>query len=59
MQKKKIGGGGKKEKKQDESEDEGCKHVAKQMFFLVKVKLMKNEEDERVLKHKKLDEEIG
>jgi hypothetical protein len=50
-----VGGG----KKQDESEDEDCKHVAQQMFLGVKVKMMKNEDDERVLKHKKLDEEIG
>jgi hypothetical protein len=47
--------GDKEGKKQDESEGEGCKHVDEQMF-LGRVKMMKNEEDERVLKHKKLDE---
>jgi hypothetical protein len=35
-------------KKQDESEDEGSKHVAQQIFFGVKVKMMKDEEDKRV-----------
>ncbi len=41
--------GDKEGKKQDESEGEGCKHVD-QEIFLGKVKMMKNEEDERVLK---------
>jgi hypothetical protein len=41
--------GDKEGKKQDESEGEGCKHVDQQIF-LGKVKMMKNEEDERVLK---------
>jgi hypothetical protein len=41
--------------KQDESGDEGWKNVAHQ-FFWGKVKMLKIEEEESVLKHNKLDE---